>query len=30
MPDASAVIYWDTSAVISALFKDGNSRKAGI
>ena len=28
MPDTSAVIYWDTSAVISALFKDGNSRKA--
>ena len=28
MPDASAVIYWDSSALISALFKDGNSRKA--
>ena len=28
MPDTSAVIYWDSSAVISALFKDGNSRKA--
>jgi len=30
MPDTSAVIYWDTSAVISALFKDGNSRKAKV
>jgi len=30
MPDASAVIYWDTSAVLSALFKDGNSRKAKV
>jgi len=30
MPDTSAVIYWDTSAIISALFKDGNSRKAKV
>jgi predicted nucleic acid-binding protein len=30
MPDTSAVIYWDASAVISALFKDGNSRKAKV
>jgi predicted nucleic acid-binding protein len=30
MPDTSAVIYWDTSAVLSALFKDGNSRKAKV
>lgn len=30
MPDTSAVIYWDTSAVVSALFKDGNSRKAKV
>jgi predicted nucleic acid-binding protein len=28
MPDTSAVIYWDSSAVISALFKDADSRKA--
>jgi predicted nucleic acid-binding protein len=28
MPKTPAVIYWDSSAVISALFKDGNSRKA--
>jgi len=30
MPDTSAAIYWDSSAVISALFKDGNSRKAKV
>jgi predicted nucleic acid-binding protein len=30
MPDTSTVIYWDTSAVISALFNDGNSRKAKV
>jgi predicted nucleic acid-binding protein len=28
MPDAPEVIYWDSSAVISALFKDGSSKKA--
>lgn len=28
MPEASVVIYWDSSAVISALFKDPNSRRA--
>lgn len=30
MLDTSAVIYWDSSAVISALFKDTNSRKAKV
>lgn len=30
MPDTSGVIYWDSSAVISALFKDSNSRKAKV
>ena len=28
MPETSEVIYWDSSAVLSALFKDGNSRRA--
>jgi predicted nucleic acid-binding protein len=28
MPETSVVIYWDSSAVISALFKDPNSRRA--
>jgi len=28
MPEPSVVIYWDSSAVISALFKDPNSRRA--
>jgi predicted nucleic acid-binding protein len=30
MPDSPAVIYWDASAVISALFKDANTKKAKI
>jgi predicted nucleic acid-binding protein len=30
MPDESAVIYWDSSAVISALLKDANTKKAKI
>lgn len=28
MPETPAVIYWDSSAIISALFKDAKSRKA--
>jgi predicted nucleic acid-binding protein len=28
MPETSVVIYWDSSAVLSALFKDPNSRRA--
>jgi len=28
MPEPSVVVYWDSSAVISALFKDPNSRRA--
>jgi predicted nucleic acid-binding protein len=28
MPETSGVIYWDSSAVLSALFKDRNSRRA--
>jgi hypothetical protein len=28
IPDTSTVIYWDSSAVLSALFKDANSRRA--
>jgi predicted nucleic acid-binding protein len=30
MPDTPAVIYWDSSAVISALFQDSNTKKAKI
>lgn len=30
MPDAPAVVYWDSSAVISALFQDPNTKKAKI
>ncbi len=30
MPDTPAVIYWDSSAVISALFQDANTKKAKI
>jgi predicted nucleic acid-binding protein len=30
MPDEPAVIYWDSSAVISALLKDANTKKAKI
>jgi len=30
MPDSPAVIYWDSSAVLSALFKDANTKKAKI
>lgn len=28
MPETSVVIYWESSAVLSALFKDPNSRRA--
>jgi predicted nucleic acid-binding protein len=28
MPETAVVIYWDSSAVLSALFKDPNSRRA--
>ena len=28
MPETSAVIYWDSSALLSALFKDDKSRRA--
>lgn len=28
MSEPSVVVYWDSSAVISALFKDSNSRRA--
>jgi predicted nucleic acid-binding protein len=30
MPETSAVIYWDSSALLSSLFKDGNSRRAKV
>ncbi len=30
MPETPAVIYWDSSAVISALFQDANTKKAKI
>jgi predicted nucleic acid-binding protein len=30
MPETSVIIYWDSSAVISALFKDQNSRRAKV
>lgn len=28
MPETGSVVYWDSSAILSALFKDGHSRKA--
>jgi predicted nucleic acid-binding protein len=30
MPETSTVIYWDSSAILSLLFKEGNSRKAKV